>query len=191
MRLRLLTHKNHRTVDPYMEGGQIPGSESGTRPRVLTPGCGRRHWGYITAMNQSDGAGSSVDLTFSILGAAQAVEARIESALSQLELSLAKLNVLGILVTAGEPLTLGELAQRLACVRSNVTQLVDRLEADGLVRREADPADRRSIRAVITDSGRDRQVAGSQALAKVQDEISHVLAKFDSAHIDKALSALT
>lgn len=141
-------------------------------------------------MNQSDGAGSSADVTMSLLGAAQAVESRIEATLSPLGLSLAKLNVLGILVGSNRPLTLGELAQRLACVRSNVTQLVDRLESDGLVRREADSADRRSIMAVITDSGRDREKAGSIALAKVQDDISQVLAGFDSAHIERALSAL-
>jgi DNA-binding MarR family transcriptional regulator len=140
-------------------------------------------------MNQSDGAGGA-DLTFSLLGAAQAVEARIESALTPLGLSLAKLTVLGILVGSNSPLTLGELAQKLACVRSNVTQLVDRLETDGLVRREPDPADRRSIRAVITDAGRDRERAGSQALARVQDEISQVLARFDSGHVEQALAAL-
>lgn len=141
-------------------------------------------------MNQSDGAGASGDLTLSLLGAAQAVEDRIETSLSPLGLSLAKLNVLGILVGSSTPLTLGDLAQRLACVRSNVTQLVDRLEADGLVRRESDPADRRSIRAVITDSGRDRERAGSLALARVQDDISQVLSGYDSAHIERALSAL-
>lgn len=141
-------------------------------------------------MNQSDGGGSSGDITLSLLGAAQAVEARIESSLSPLGLSLAKLNVLGILVGSSGPLTLGELAHRLACVRSNVTQLVDRLESDGLVRREADPRDRRSIRALITDSGRDRERTGSTALARVQDDISQVLAGYDSAHIEKALSAL-
>ena len=141
-------------------------------------------------MNQSDGAGSSADITMTLLRAAQAVETRIESSLSPLGLSLAKLNVLGILVGSNSPLTLGELAQKLACVRSNVTQLVDRLESDGLVRREADPADRRSIRAVVTDAGRDRERAGSMALARVQDDISHVLAKYDSGHIEQALSAL-
>lgn len=142
-------------------------------------------------MNQSDGAGASGDLTLSLLGAAQAVEARIESSLSPLGLSLAKLNVLGILVSSSAPLTLGELARRLDCVRSNVTQLVDRLEADGLVRRETDPADRRSVRAVITDAGRDRERAGSLALARVQDEISQLLSGYDAAHIESALSALT
>jgi DNA-binding MarR family transcriptional regulator len=141
-------------------------------------------------MNQSDGGGSGADLTLSLLSAAQAVEARIEASLSPLDLSLAKLNVLGILVGSSTPLTLGELAQQLACVRSNVTQLVDRLESDGLVRREPDPADRRSIRAVITDAGRERQHAGSLALSRVQDEISHVLTGFDSVHIEQALSAL-
>jgi DNA-binding MarR family transcriptional regulator len=142
-------------------------------------------------MNQSDGAGTTADVTFTLLGAAHAVEARIESSLSPLGLSLAKLNVLGILVSSNTPLTLGELAQKLACVRSNVTQLVDRLESDGLVRREADPADRRSIRAVVTDTGRDREKAGSIALTNVQDEISQVLSGFDAAHIERALSALT
>lgn len=141
-------------------------------------------------MNQSDGAGTTTDLTFSLLGAAHAVEARIDNALSPLGLSLAKLNVLGVLVSSGSPLTLGDLAERLACVRSNITQLVDRLEADGLVKRESDPADRRSIRAVITDAGKERQHAGSIALARVQDEISALLSRFDSGHIEQALSAI-
>lgn len=141
-------------------------------------------------MNQSDGAGSSADITMTLLGAAQAVEARIESSLSPLGLSLAKLNVLGILVGSNGPLSLGELAQKLACVRSNVTQLVDRLESDGLVRREADPADRRSIRAVVTDAGRDRERAGAIALSRVQDDIAQALARYDTGHVEQALSAL-
>src|SRR5688500_1019517 len=135
-------------------------------------------------MNQSDGGGSNADVTLSLLGAAQAVEARIESSLSPLGLSLAKLNVLGILVGSSRPLTLGELAQRLACVRSNVTQLVDRLESDGLVRREADPEDRRSIRDVVTEAGRDRERGGSTALCRGQDDLTHALAGNDGGHIE-------
>lgn len=104
----------------------------------------------------------------SLIGAAHLVEAQIETALSEHGLSMAKLNVLTKLVEAGEPLTLGEIAARVNCVRSNVTQLVDRLEADALVRRVDDSADRRSIRAELTQEGRSRQAAGAKALGKVQ-----------------------
>jgi DNA-binding MarR family transcriptional regulator len=127
----------------------------------------------------------------SILGAAQAVEDRIEQALSTEGLSLAKLGVLKVLVASDHPMSLGEVAKRLACVRSNVTQLVDRLEADGLVRREPDPADRRSIRAVITEEGRVRQVAGSRAMDSLQADVSQALAAFDTDQIDQALKSLT
>lgn len=69
-------------------------------------------------------------------------------------LSMAKYFVLQALAEAGEPLTLTELAAGQHCVRSNITQLVDRLEADGLVKRVDDPADRRTIRASLTASGK-------------------------------------
>ena len=39
-------------------------------------------------------------------------------------------------------------------MKSNITQLIDRLEADGLVSRAADPRDRRSRLAVLTTAGR-------------------------------------
>jgi DNA-binding MarR family transcriptional regulator len=141
-------------------------------------------------MNQSDGHASDVDLTFTLLVAAQKVQDRIEAALDEHGLSLAKLNVLKALVGAEKPLSLSEVASRLACVRSNVTQMMDRLEADGLVRRQHDPADRRSIVAVITNDGREREAAGSRALEAVQASVTESLASFDSAHIDQALRSL-
>jgi DNA-binding MarR family transcriptional regulator len=117
---------------------------------------------------------------FSLIGAARAVEDQIEGALSEHGLSMAKLGVLTKLVEAGEPLTLSEIAARLNCVRSNVTQLVDRVEADALVRRVDDSADRRSIRAELTEEGRSRQKAGAQALAEVQANFLQVLG--DASH---------
>lgn len=50
--------------------------------------------------------------------------------------------------------TMGDLAVELVCDASNVTQLVGRLEARGLVARERDPADRRTRRVSITAAGR-------------------------------------
>jgi DNA-binding MarR family transcriptional regulator len=53
-----------------------------------------------------------------------------------------------------EPLSMGELAERLFCDASNVTGIVDRLEDKGLVERQPDPDDRRVKRLVLTASGR-------------------------------------
>jgi DNA-binding MarR family transcriptional regulator len=109
-------------------------------------------------------ADSSKSLLSTLLGAAQRVEDRVEAALGEAGLSLAKLGLLNHLVTVGEPLPLGQLAGRIACVKSNVTQLVDRLESDGLVSRVNDPNDRRCIRAAITDEGRNRYAIGADIL---------------------------
>ncbi|MCF4138156.1 MarR family winged helix-turn-helix transcriptional regulator [Streptomyces sp. NPDC101213] len=53
-----------------------------------------------------------------------------------------------------EPLPMRKLAVKLKCEPSNVTGIVDRLEARGLVERRPDPADRRVKLAAATDEGR-------------------------------------
>src|SRR5437870_865945 len=93
--------------------------------------------------------GETKDSLFGLLQAADALYQRLESAMGTAELSMAKYGVLQTLADAGEPLTLTELAAQQHCVRSNITQLVDRLEADGLVKRVDDPQDRRTIRASL------------------------------------------
>lgn len=107
-------------------------------------------------------------LLFSVLNAAQLIQERLELALAPTGLSLAKLGALRHLADAKEPLPLGHLAERISCVKSNVTQLIDRLEADGMARRLPDPADRRSVRAAITDRGRERLDAGMDALSRAE-----------------------
>jgi DNA-binding MarR family transcriptional regulator len=99
------------------------------------------------------------------------VEERLEAALEPLGLSVAKFGVLAKLVAAGESLPLGTLAERMACVRSNMTQLIDRLEADKLVRRVADPADRRSIHAELTKEGRERYAAVLKTVENAEHEL--------------------
>jgi DNA-binding MarR family transcriptional regulator len=91
---------------------------------------------------------------FGLLHAASAAEDHVESKLSAIGLSLPKLAALSVLKEAGESMPLSQLADRLSCVKSNITQLVDRLESDGLVSRAGDPHDRRSRLAVLTAAGR-------------------------------------
>jgi DNA-binding MarR family transcriptional regulator len=89
-----------------------------------------------------------------LLHAAYSAEGEVETALSAAGLTLAKLAALKALSESGESLPLSQLAGRLACVKSNITQLVDRLEADGLVERQSDPHDRRARLAALTATGR-------------------------------------
>ncbi|MYT29674.1 MULTISPECIES: MarR family transcriptional regulator [unclassified Streptomyces] len=60
-----------------------------------------------------------------------------------------------VLAQLDGPLPMRGLATLLVCDASNVTGIVDRLEARELVRREADPADRRVKNVVATDAGRE------------------------------------
>ncbi len=103
-------------------------------------------------------------MAFQVLEAAREVEARLESALSGVGLSLAKFGVLARLMEAGEPLPLGCLAERCSCVRSNMTQLMDRLEAERLVERVQEPNDRRSVLASLTETGRERYTEAARVL---------------------------
>ena len=129
-------------------------------------------------------------LVFSFLDAAEAVEARLEAAVSPTGLSLAKLAVLHFLAEAKEPLPLSALAERQHCVRSNITQLVDRLEKDGLVRRRADPDDRRSVRAALTPVGERAHAEGMRALAEEQRAIVNSLSAGDAANLQEVLGLL-
>jgi DNA-binding MarR family transcriptional regulator len=108
---------------------------------------------YLNDMARSTGKADRAGL-FSLLHTAGAAQAHVESKLAGLGLSLAKLAALHALSDAGESLPLGQLAERLSCVKSNITQLVDRLAADGLVTRVPDPSDRRARLARMTAAGR-------------------------------------
>ena len=58
-------------------------------------------------------------------------------------------------------LRMSELGERVTLSRTRVSRLVDEMSAAGLVRREANPDDRRSAYAVLTTKGRNvfRQAA--------------------------------
>ena len=105
---------------------------------------------YYSYVNDSDGGQAGL---LPLLHAAGTAQGYLEDRLTGLGLSLPKLAALRVLSEAGEALPLGQLAERLSCVKSNIPQLVDRLEADGFVTREQDPNDRRARLAVLTVKG--------------------------------------
>jgi len=78
-----------------------------------------------------------------------------------------------ILTLLSEPTSMREFAQRMGCDASNITGIVDRLEAKGMVVRCADQEDRRVKRIRRTPSGDDaisrfqKELVRASSLAKL------------------------
>ena len=139
-------------------------------------------WLYYSDMNHA--------VATALIHAAQRVEERLEEVLAGVGLSCAKFGALGVLVGQDQPISLSELAEKLTCVRSNVTQLVDRLEADGLVKRIDHPADRRAVQAEVTALGRERHATGATVVNAVLQDVANKLAAVDSQKLKRALDAI-
>ena len=128
---------------------------------------------------------------FELLHAAEVAQAHVEAKLTGLGLSLPKLAALRALSAAGDSLPLGQLADRLSCVKSNITQLVDRLAADGFVERTADPNDRRSRLAVMTASGRKACEEGSRVLEETERDLFSGLSSEDAHQLASLIAKVT
>jgi DNA-binding MarR family transcriptional regulator len=125
-----------------------------------------------------------------LLHAAYAVEAEVEAKLSAIGLSAAKLAALRALSEAGESLPLTQLADRLSCVKSNITQLVDRLEADGFVARQAAPRDRRTRLAALTPAGRKAVKDGTRLFEAVERDVFSRLSREESRQLHAFLGKI-
>src|SRR5882762_2051370 len=129
-------------------------------------------------------------IAVALVHAAHRVEARVEEALAGVGLSNAKFEALSVLVKQDRPISLSDLAEKLTCVRSNVTQLVDRLEADGLVKRTDDPSDRRGVRAQVTKLGRERHAAGAKVVNRVHEQVAKQFSAVDQSVLKRALDTI-
>ena len=69
------------------------------------------------------------------------------------DLSPSQFNVMNLLVALPEGMSQVEVSRELIMHRSNVTGLIDRLEARGWVARQETPGDRRAYRVVLTPKG--------------------------------------
>jgi DNA-binding MarR family transcriptional regulator len=70
-------------------------------------------------------------------------------------LSPSQFNILNLLLGRPDGCQQGELSRELIMHRSNVTGMVDRLSARGLVQRQDAPTDRRAFNVVLTDAGKE------------------------------------
>lgn len=81
------------------------------------------------------------------------------------------------------PMTVSELAELLAIRHHSAVGLIDRLAANGLVRRSASPADRRQVRIEPTDEAerllRSLSVAHREELRRIAPLLRGLLEAFD------------
>lgn len=89
-----------------------------------------------------------------LLSASDRVRTSFETVCAPFDITAQQYNVLRILRGAGkEGLACGEIAERMVNRDPDITRLLDRLEAQKLVRREREQKDRRVVTAYITAEG--------------------------------------
>lgn len=98
--------------------------------------------------------GPEEDVYLSLLRAAEHLSRGVAETLAAAELTPTQYNALRILRGAGETgASCSEISERMVTKDSDVTRLLDRLEARGLISREREAKDRRRVVARITGDG--------------------------------------
>lgn len=121
----------------------------------------RRKW---VAHGWEDAADGMAAVT-SVMRAHQILLGRIDAELREFDLTFARYEVLMLLhFSARGSLPLKVVGSRLQVHPTSVTSVIDRLEKQGLVRREPHRTDRRTKLAVLTDAGRDRALEATDRL---------------------------
>jgi MarR family 2-MHQ and catechol resistance regulon transcriptional repressor len=88
-----------------------------------------------------------------LLRASRAVVGSVEKLLAAHGLTTTQLGVLDAILHLG-PVTQRDLGRKVLTSAGNMTDVVDKLEKRGLVRRQRDAADRRLVRVQLTEAGR-------------------------------------
>jgi len=103
----------------------------------------------------------------------------LSAALAEENLSAAEINALANLGKGGT-LNVRQLSERTGTRASTLTGLLDRLENRGYLARELDPADRRSFRLPLTETG---QAVAGRVLAAIADLERDALSRLDATQL--------
>jgi DNA-binding MarR family transcriptional regulator len=146
--------------------------------------------GRLATIPQESAAAEAGATLFTFLDAADQLYERIGDALARVGISYAKYEVLKHLRDARGPVSLGALAEGQHCARSNITQLVDRLETEGLVRRVDDPGDRRAVRAELTSVGSAQAEEGETQIDLVRAQFAASFSALERVELGRLLAKI-
>jgi DNA-binding MarR family transcriptional regulator len=103
----------------------------------------------------------------------QIIQSAVDGALKPHGLTFARYEALVLLTFArSASLPMRVMGERLQLHPTSVTNIVDRLERDGLVKRVPHPTDRRTTLVEITDEGRTRREAATAAVTEIDFGLS-------------------
>jgi DNA-binding MarR family transcriptional regulator len=101
---------------------------------------------------------------------------------------LADFELLAMLASQGGKSPMTDLVTALVLSKSNLTRLVDRVEADDLVRRERDVNDGRVVHVVLTSTGRETYRRVLPAYQRSVRRHAEVISDSDVAAVNRALT---
>jgi DNA-binding MarR family transcriptional regulator len=133
----------------------------------------------------------TLTLLRALMKTSKVLEAVLDEQLADSQLSTTRLLTLKQINETDEPLSLGQLASCLAFVKSNATQLIDRLEAETLVRRVPAPHDRRCTLLELTDDGKQRYQDGLKTLEPLLDQLETLYSADERAQLLALMQRLT
>ena len=113
----------------------------------------------------------------------------LETVVSDLNLTQAEAHVLAQLDRAGST-AIGTLHHEFGRKRSTLTNVIDRLEQRGCVRRELNPADRRSFILHLTADGQKTATAVTAAHRRLEHDLDALIGSGDAAAVARVVEAL-
>jgi DNA-binding MarR family transcriptional regulator len=114
----------------------------------------------------------------SVMRVQQILQSAVDNALKPHGLTFARYEALVLLTFSKRgSLPMRVMGERLQLHPTSVTNIVDRLEAEGLVKRTPHPTDRRTTLAEITEAGRERRAAATASVTSIEFGLSGLTAK--------------
>ena len=111
------------------------------------------------------GPATSMSAVTNIMRVQQILQATVDDRLKPHGLSFARYEALVLLSFSQRgSLPMRMMGERLQLHPTSITNIVDRLESDGLARRLPHPSDRRTTLVELTDAGRERLTAATDAV---------------------------
>lgn len=124
-----------------------------------------------------------------LMAAARSLRRRFAAALEEYDVTPAQSRALHVVAEHGVARP-SAIAERLRIAPRSATEVIDALEARGLVRREPDPGDRRATRVVPTEEGTRLSAVLGHTRRHESEELLAGLSAHDRAELDRILRLL-